>query len=185
MPYAHPSRFLSSSCSNHLSSSLLPQNYVILRVPVLYGDSIDLAESSITILARDVLPSSSPSSSSSSSSSEKKKTKKKIDDWATRYATHTGDVARVLAAMVGRALQQQQRQQQEEDGEGGALKGIFHFSSKEKCSGGREEGGREGGRAYTKYSISLLIGEIFGESTDHLEPDPEPPKGAPRPKDCE
>jgi len=127
----------------------------------------------------------SSSSSLPSSPLDKKKAKKKIDDWATRYATHTGDVARVLAAMVGKALQQQQEEEEEEEeGGGGALKGTFHFSSKEKSSEG-EEGGREGGRAYTKYSTSLLIGEILDESTEHLEPDPDPPKGAPRPKDCE
>ncbi len=149
---------------------------MILRVPVLYGDSVDLAESSITLLARDVLLYSSLLSPPSSSSEKKDKAKKRQDDWAARYATHTGDVARVLAAMVGKALQQQQQKV------GEALQGIFHFSSKEKC--GEREGGKNGGRAYTKYTISLLIGEILGQSTEHLEPDPDPPRGAPRPKDC-
>lgn len=116
-----------------------------------------------------------------------------MDDWAARYATHTEDVARVVTAMVDRALTG-----------AGELRGTFHYSSKERSQdlsrgaggeersqdlsrgvGGEQCPGQGGGRAYTKYSISVLIGEVLGRATKHLEPEASPPEGGPRPQDCE
>ncbi len=123
-------------------------NWLILRVPVLYGDSTSLEESSVTVLAKDVLNAG---------------TQKKVDDWAVRFATHTADVARVMEALVQKALA------------GEAVHGTIHYSSKER---------QPNGAPFTKFNICMLVGEILGQDTSHLLPDSEPPKGALRPKDC-
>lgn len=49
------------------------------------------------------------------------------------------------------------------------LKGIYHWCGPER---------------FTKYEMALVMGGILGVSTAHLEPDPNPPVGAPRPRDC-
>jgi S-adenosylmethionine synthetase len=124
-------------------------------VPVLYGESVDINESSITALTADVLAPDKP---------------KRVDDWSARFPTHTADVGEVIRRVVARGFK-----------EGGAfLSGTHHFSSKERTGG--VEGA---GRPHTKYSLSMLIGAILGKPTDHLAPDPDPPAGgAARPKDC-
>ncbi len=83
-------------------------------MPVLYGESTDLAESSITALAKDVL------------APEKAK---RVDDWSARFPTHTVDVAEVIRRVVARGSLRQ--------GGGGFLSGVHHFSSKEKGADGR------------------------------------------------
>lgn len=50
------------------------------------------------------------------------------------------------------------------------LKGVYHWCGPE---------------CFTKYEMALAMGEILGTSTSHLEPDPNPPGGAPRPRDCQ
>lgn len=137
--------------------TLPPANWLILRVPVLYGESHDLDESSITALAKDVL--AGPDKP------------KRVDDWSARFPTHTADVAEVLRRVVVAG------------GLGGAaggaafLSGTHHFSSKER---------QADGRAHTKYTLSLMIGGILGRPTAHLASDPNPPAGgAARPKNCE
>ena len=66
-------------------------NAVVLRVPVLYGPSADVAESAATVFARTVVA-HAPAS---------------LDDWQVRVPTHTGDVAacvsRVIKALLSRA----------------------------------------------------------------------------------
>lgn len=92
---------------------------------------------------------------------------KKVDDWAARFPTHTADVAEVIRRIVAK--------------KDGFLSGTHHFSSKE-----RDPESADGSRPYTKHSISKIIAEILGASTDHLTPDSDPPSGgAARPKDCE
>lgn len=130
--------------------------WLIVRIPVLYGEITDVAESSITALVTDVLAQT---------------TTKKIDDWAARFPTHTADVAEVVRRVVVKAAGGG-------GGEGGFLSGVQHFTSKERDP--------EEARPYTKYKICKLIGEIMNKPTTHLAPDQNPPAGgAGRPKDCE
>jgi nucleoside-diphosphate-sugar epimerase len=125
---------------------------------VLYGDSADLDESSITALAKDAL--AGP--------------RTRVDDWSARFPTHTGDVAEVLRRVVAGGFQGTTQ-----DKPGAFLSGIHHFSSKERQ--------QADGRPHTKFTLSRMIGEILGKPTDHLEADPNPGAagGAARPKDCE
>ena len=58
---------------------------IVLRVPVLYGPTQNLAEGSITTIAQDLLDG-----------------KFKQDDWAVRYPTLTTDVALVIGELLGR-----------------------------------------------------------------------------------
>lgn len=78
-----------------------------LRVPILYGSVESLAESSVTVLAQNML--------------KARGTGKKLpmDHWAIRYPTLTDDVAVVLRQMV-------ERQFARDD-----MTGIFHWSGSE------------------------------------------------------
>lgn len=78
----------------------------VLRVPILYGDTDDLSESAVTVLAANLLK-ASPGETLS------------FEARCIRYPTHTADIAQVLRRMV-------------EARRGGmALDGIFHWSGGE------------------------------------------------------
>lgn len=79
-----------------------------------------------------------------------------IDDWGQRYPTFVDDVAVICRQMMQRRLSDQ------------VVNGIWHWCGSER---------------YTKYGQALMIGEILGLPTSHLRPDPNPPAGAPRPRD--
>ena len=82
----------------------------------------------------------------------------KAEDWAARYPAHVDDVARALALIAEHLMQ------------GGPDFGcVYHFAS---------------GEQYTKYGMALVIAEILGADAGLITPDPNPPAGAPRPKDC-
>ncbi|GAA5825433.1 hypothetical protein JCM10212_001609 [Sporobolomyces blumeae] len=122
----------------------------VLRVPVLYGPATANSESAINVLL-DVVRSSAS------------KTKKaKMDDWATRYPTHVGDIARVLVDLADLSTRQ-------------GLPPILHFSSQ---------------TLFTKYTISRLFASLHTPPLD-LDPewfvrDAEGPKPGEtvRPRDC-
>mmetsp|Transcript_17498 Transcript_17498/g.48816 ORF Transcript_17498/g.48816 Transcript_17498/m.48816 type:complete len:193 (-) Transcript_17498:137-715(-) len=82
----------------------------------------------------------------------------RLDDWGKRYPTLVDDVALCVANMI----------EYEEENIGG-LAGVWH------CACTCEQ--------FTKYRIALLMAGILGVSAAHLSGDPEPPKGAPRPRD--
>ena len=82
----------------------------------------------------------------------------KAEDWAMRYPAHVDDVARALALIAEQLMK----------GTPGAG-GIYHFAS---------------GEQFTKYGMALVIAEILGADASLITPDPNPPAGAPRPKDC-
>lgn len=82
----------------------------------------------------------------------------KAEDWAARYPAHVDDVARALALIAEHLMR----------GTPGAG-GIYHFASGEK---------------FTKYGMALVIAEVLGADASLITPDPNPPAGAPRPKDC-
>ena len=82
----------------------------------------------------------------------------KAEDWAARYPAHVDDVARALALIAKHLMQ-------------GAPDsgGIYHFAS---------------GEQFTKYGMALVIAQVLGADAGLITPDPNPPAGAPRPKDC-
>ena len=116
----------------------------ILRVPILYGEVEELGESPVTVLAKNML-------------NARPGERLAMEHWATRYPTHTSDVAAVLRQMVERRLA------------GGSLGGIFHWSGDEPM---------------TKHDMALAYAPLLGFDPARLVPDARPPAGAPRPKDC-
>ena len=83
----------------------------------------------------------------------------KAEDWAMRYPAHTDDVARAVAVIAERLTQTALH----------AAGGTYHFAS---------------GEQFTKYGIALVIAKELAVDTHLIQPDPNPPSGAPRPKDC-
>jgi dTDP-4-dehydrorhamnose reductase len=116
----------------------------ILRVPILYGEVEELGESPVTVLAKNML-------------SARPGERLAMEHWATRYPTHTSDVAAVLLQMVEQRLKDS------------AFKGIFHWSGDEPM---------------TKYTMALAFAPLLDFDPARLVPEATPPSGAPRPKDC-
>lgn len=82
----------------------------------------------------------------------------KAEDWAMRYPAHADDVARAIAVIAEHLML----------GAPGAG-GIYHFAS---------------GEQFTKYGMALVIAGELEANLQLIQPDPNPPAGAPRPKDC-
>jgi dTDP-4-dehydrorhamnose reductase len=120
------------------------RDHAILRVPILYGEVESLDESPATVLAKNML-------------SARPGERLAMEHWATRYPTHTRDVAAVLRQMVSRKLAHP------------GFSGIFHWS---------------GAEAMTKYDMALAFAPLIGFDPARLIADATPPAGAPRPKDC-
>lgn len=112
----------------------------ILRVPILYGPVENLAESAITLIYQALCDGTAP-----------------LDHWATRFPTHTQDVAAACRQMVDRQSTH------------GDVDGTFHFS---------------GAEALTKYEMALIMARATGIDASGLTADTEVPAGAPRPRDC-
>jgi dTDP-4-dehydrorhamnose reductase len=83
---------------------------------------------------------------------------KAVDDWGQRYPIFVDDVAFICHQMVQRRIAE------------GTMAGIWHWCGNER---------------YTKYGQAIVMGEILHIPTSHLRPDPDPPAGAPRPRDCQ
>lgn len=133
----------------------------ILRVPVLYGDTDDEAESAVTALAAMAKDSSG---------------EKMVDDWSVRYPTHVKDVASVLRQIVEKRLQEEGNSDTSTTSTSSIWKGTHHWSSNEE---------QLPGVPWTKYTITKVIAQILRLPTDHLKPDSGAPAGAaPRPQDC-
>jgi dTDP-4-dehydrorhamnose reductase len=120
------------------------RDHAILRVPILYGEVESLDESPVTVLAKNML-NARPGECLA------------MEHWATRYPTHTRDVAAVLRQMVARKWTDP------------GFSGIFHWS---------------GAEAMTKYDMALAFAPLIGFDPARLIADATPPAGAPRPKDC-
>ena len=116
----------------------------ILRVPILYGEVETLSESPVTVVAENML-------------AARPDERLAMEHWATRYPTHTADVAEALRQMTAYRLAHPD------------FGGIFHWSGNEPT---------------TKYGMALAFAPLLGFEPARLIPDPEPPKGAPRPKDA-
>lgn len=83
----------------------------------------------------------------------------KAEDWAMRYPAHADDVARAVAVIAEQLTQATPH----------PIGGTYHFASEEQ---------------FTKYGMALVIAKELAVDTQLVQPDPNPPSGAPRPKDC-
>lgn len=86
------------------------------------------------------------------------KTPGKIDDWAIRFPTSVEEVAEVLGQCLQRI------------NDGHRFSGVYQWS---------------GNTALTRYQLALLVGEIVGLDTGHLQPDANPAMAEPRPYNCQ
>jgi dTDP-4-dehydrorhamnose reductase len=93
----------------------------------------------------------------------KDRTPKRIEHWTIRYPVHVADVAQAILA-VSDALQKGNAESL-----GPASPALYLLS---------------GDTAYTKYEMVVEIANVLGIDSSYLSPDPAPPSGAPRPKDC-
>ena len=75
-----------------------------------------------------------------------------------RYPAHVDDVARAIALIAEQLTQEVH-----------PVGGIYHFAGAEQI---------------TKYGMALVIAKALGADLHLIEADPNPPAGAPRPKDC-
>lgn len=91
------------------------------------------------------------------------RTPRRIEHWTVRYPVHVADVAEAILA-VCKALE------------------------KGKCESANPSSPAlyllSGDEAYTKYEMVVKIATVLGIDPSYLSPDPAPPTGAPRPKDC-
>jgi dTDP-4-dehydrorhamnose reductase len=82
----------------------------------------------------------------------------KAEDWAMRYPAHADDVARAIALIAEQLMLATP-----------PAGGTYHFAS---------------GEQFTKYGMALVIAKELAVDISLVQPDPNPPSGAPRPKDC-
>jgi len=115
------------------------EDYCILRVPILYGQVESLEESPVSLIASQLSAAKSLV----------------FDNWATRYPTHTADVAFVLRQII------QHKQDNPQFG------GICHWS---------------GNEPYTKFTMAQVICDILGIPKDNITGRDTPSAGAPRPR---
>lgn len=80
----------------------------------------------------------------------------KTDDWAMRYPAHADDVARAVAVIAEQLMRSAP-----------PVGGIYHLAS---------------GEAFTKYAMAQVIAEELAIDPQRVQPDPNPPSGAPRRK---
>lgn len=89
-----------------------------------------------------------------------------VEHWAKRYPLHVDDVAAAIERIIDAAASRP-------DGLAAALSlsglPIFLLS---------------GPVAYTKYEMLMVMAKVLGIDASYARPNEEPPKGAPRPKDC-
>ncbi len=114
-------------------------DFCILRVPILYGHIESLDESPVTVIAAELLAGNST----------------QFDNWATRYPTHTADVAFVLRQMIDHKIANSR------------FAGLCHWS---------------GSEPYTKFGMAQVFCDIMGIPKETITPQDQSPKGAPRPK---
>jgi dTDP-4-dehydrorhamnose reductase len=117
----------------------------VLRLPLLFGHITDLTESAVTSLVPAVLASARAGAPAA-----------RMDAWATRYPTFTGDVAYVIRDLLQRAAS------------GTAVCGRAHWSGDEPM---------------TKFDIAVRIARILRLDA-RLEPVASSVDSTPRPRDC-
>jgi len=145
----------------------------ILRVPVLYGPTTDLAESAVTLLHS----AAAAAVQAATQEAGQQAVPSNVDAWAIRTPTFTPDVARVLRRLCVLATWGMQGGlSATSSAKQAGCTGIFHWSSAERC---------------TKFDQTLLIARLLhGASAPDaikgaLHAVRTPPSGAPRPQNCE
>lgn len=86
-----------------------------------------------------------------------------IDHWASRYPIHVDDVSSAILAIIDTCAHNRNADA------GFGLFPRFLLS---------------GFPSYTKYEMVRIMAEALGVDASHIQPDPNPPSGAPRPRDC-
>ncbi len=86
-----------------------------------------------------------------------------VDDWAHRYPAHVDDVANAILAIIDAHL-----------GNSGTFEEL----------GPMPRFLLSGLPSYTKFEMINVMAKVLGLHAEHIHPDPNPPKGAPRPRDC-
>lgn len=86
---------------------------------------------------------------------------RKVEHWASRYPAHVDDVSEAILAVI--------------DACRGDMGGRFGAFPRFLLSGRP---------AYTKYEMALIMAASLGLDVSHIQADPSPPSGAPRPRDC-
>ncbi|GAA6012015.1 hypothetical protein JCM10207_003461 [Rhodosporidiobolus poonsookiae] len=120
----------------------------VLRVPVLYGEAESHSESAVNVLV-DATKNAAGGQ------------QVKMDNWATRYPTYVGDIARVLVELSEKSLTD-------------PVPAILHFSSQQ---------------LYTKYTITQLFARLhspqldLGDNLVSVDEGPKPGETI-RPRDC-
>jgi len=132
----------------------------VLRIPMLYGPVESLSESSVTEIATALMPSAF-SDALSSSANAPFGAIRKVDHWARRYPAHVDDVSRAILLIID-AWQYGTLPRD-------AAMPRFLLS---------------GMPGYTKYEMLQIMAKALEKDMSHIEPDPLPPRGAPRPRDC-
>lgn len=117
----------------------------VLRLPLLFGHTTDLTESAVTSLVPAVVASAKAGAPAA-----------RMDAWATRYPTYTGDVAHVIRGLLERAAS------------GVAVCGRAHWSGDEPM---------------TKFDIAVRIARTLRLDA-RLEPVASSVDSTPRPRDC-
>ncbi len=115
------------------------KDYCILRLPILYGDVEFLEESPVTTIVKRLLI----------------RQKQKIDNWSTRYPTHTNDVAFVLRQIIEYKINNP------------IFSGICHWSNNEP---------------YTKYEMACIMCDIINVPRYYIEQVNNPVQGVVRPQ---
>ncbi len=93
----------------------------------------------------------------------KTKTPRYIDNWANRYPLHVDDVSSAILAIVDAYARNP------------ASLAAFGAFPRFLLSGFP---------SYTKYDMVRIMADALGLDASHIQPDPNPPHGAPRPRDC-
>lgn len=83
----------------------------------------------------------------------------KAEDWAMRYPAHVDDVARAIALIAAQLMR----------GQPEPVGGVYHVAGAEQ---------------FTKFAMAQIIAAALGVDPALAVSDPNPPPGAPRPKDC-
>lgn len=93
----------------------------------------------------------------------KSRTTRLTDDWANRYPVHVDDVSSAILAIV--------------DAQANNPDTLAAFGAFPRFL-------LSGFPSYTKYDMVNIMAGALGLDASHIQPDPNPPKGAPRPRDC-
>jgi len=138
-----------------VAAALPSGRYAILRLPILYGRVERLGESAVTELASNFSATREPRS---------------VEHWANRYPLHVDDAA----AAIGKII----------DARPAGPDAVGRISASRSRASWNPIYLLSGQETLTKYEMVLIMAEALGIDASFITPNPSPPKGAPRPRDC-